>query len=42
VARYVRGSNGAIEVESTGGRGATFRMAFPRVAGAVRAASQPA
>jgi signal transduction histidine kinase len=42
VARYVRGSNGAIEVESAGGRGTTFRMAFPRVAGTVRAASQPA
>ncbi|MGC6486268.1 MAG: sensor histidine kinase [Planctomycetota bacterium] len=42
VARYVRGSNGAIEVESVGGRGTTFRMAFPRVSGAVGVTSRPA
>ena len=33
VARYVRGSNGAIEVESAPGRGTTFRMRFPRGVG---------
>jgi len=42
VARYVRGSNGAIEVESSSGSGTTFRMAFPRVAGAVGVTSRPA
>ena len=33
VARYVRGSNGAIEVDSAPGRGTTFRMRFPRGVG---------
>jgi signal transduction histidine kinase len=42
VARYVRGSNGAIEVESRGGRGTTFRMAFPRAAGEVDVTSRRA
>lgn len=31
VARYVRGSNGLIQVESEPGQGATFRLRFPRV-----------
>ena len=30
VARFVRGSNGVIEVESEPGAGTTFRMSFPR------------
>ena len=33
VARFVRGSNGLIQVESESGRGTTFRMRFPRAAG---------
>ncbi|MCK5943076.1 MAG: HAMP domain-containing histidine kinase, partial [Planctomycetes bacterium] len=33
VARYVRGSNGIVQVESDSGRGTTFRMRFPRAAG---------
>jgi len=33
VARYVRGSNGIIQVESEAGRGTTFRMRFPRASG---------
>lgn len=35
VARYVRGSNGVIQVDSEPGRGTVFRLRFPR-AGAVR------
>ncbi|MFY9342518.1 MAG: ATP-binding protein [Planctomycetota bacterium] len=30
VARFVRGSNGTVEVESEPGRGSTFRLRFPR------------
>lgn len=33
VARFVRGSNGLIQVESETGRGTTFRMRFPKAAG---------
>ncbi|MGK0264140.1 MAG: two-component system NtrC family sensor kinase, partial [Planctomycetota bacterium] len=33
VARFVRGSNGLIQVESEAGRGTTFRMRFPRATG---------
>lgn len=33
VARFVRGSNGLIQVESETGRGTTFRMRFPRASG---------
>ena len=41
VARYVRGSNGAIEVESESGRGTTFRMRFPRAVGAAALTDAP-
>lgn len=34
VARFVRGSNGIIQVDSEAGRGTTFRMRFPRAVGA--------
>ena len=34
VARFVRGSNGIVQVESESGRGTTFRMRFPRAADA--------
>ena len=33
VARFVRGSNGLIQVESETGRGTTFRMRFPKATG---------
>lgn len=33
VARFVRGSNGVVQVESEGGNGTTFRMRFPRGVG---------
>ena len=33
VARFVRGSNGAIEVKSKAGRGTTFLMRFPCAVG---------
>lgn len=33
VARFVRGSNGIIQVDSESGRGTTFRMRFPRAVG---------
>ncbi len=32
VARYVRGSNGLVQVESEPGKGTTFRLRFPRAA----------
>jgi signal transduction histidine kinase len=34
VARFVRGSNGLIQVESESGRGTTFRLRFPQASGA--------
>lgn len=37
VARFVRGSNGLIQVESEAGRGTTFRMRFPRASGVLSA-----
>ena len=33
VARFVRGSNGIVQVDSEAGRGTTFRMRFPRAVG---------
>jgi len=41
VARYVRGSNGVIDVESRLGQGTTFRIQLPRIAGARPSATRP-
>jgi two-component system NtrC family sensor kinase len=41
VARFVRGSNGLVQVESTVGRGTTFRLRFPVAPAEHGAASAP-